>query len=120
MLKWLVSLALCASFANSSMLENFLQKSYTKNEKFDVRSVKQVKILELKNGFKAHFFELELEFKPLKKVIRKNEVLFVKDEIFTNDIIDVSAKTSMRDELLGEKVSIIYKRVKDENTQNCN
>lgn len=119
MLKLLMSLSLFASFAVADSLSEFLLTRYLKNEKISVRSIKKVKILELKNGFKAHFFNIKLQFLPLQKEINKSEILFVKDDIFTTDIINLKTKTSMRDELLGQKISITYERLKDENTENC-
>ncbi|MFC2587803.1 MAG: hypothetical protein ACFNYB_05835 [Campylobacter sp.] len=124
-LKAFVSAALvCASASaevgqNFSMARNYIKSAYEKDAKFSVKSIKMTKILALKNGFEAHFLDIELNFKPLNKTINKSDLVFVKDKIFATEIIDIKTKKSMRDELLGEKIGVTYERLKDENDQNC-
>ena len=124
-LKAFVSAALvCASASaevgqNFSAVRNYIKSAYEKDAKFSLKSIKTTKILALKNGFEAHFLDIELNFKPLNKTINKSDLVFVKDKIFATEIIDIKTKKSMRDELLGEKIGITYERLKDENDQNC-
>ena len=124
-LKAFVSAALvCASASaevgqNFSAVRNYIKSAYEKDAKFSVKSIKTTKILALKNGFEAHFLDIELNFKPLNKTINKSDLVFVKDKIFATEIIDIKTKKSMRDELLGEKIGVTYERLKDENDQNC-
>ena len=124
-LKAFVSAALvCASASaeigqNFSAARNYIKSAYEKDAKFSVKSIKTTKILALKNGFEAHFLDIELNFKPLNKTINKSDLVFVKDKIFATEIIDIKTKKSMRDELLGEKIGVTYERLKDENDQNC-
>lgn len=120
MLKLLTSLSLFANLAFASEALEFIKANYQANDKIFVKSVKTAKIIELRGGFEAHVFNVKFEFIPLKKEMEKREILFIKDGIFTTDIINLNTKTSMRDELLGEKVNITYERLKDENTQDCN
>ena len=101
------------------MARNYIKSAYEKHAKFSVKSIKTTKILALKNGFEAHFLDIELNFKPLNKTINKSDLVFVKDKIFATEIIDIKTKKSMRDELLGEKIGVTYERLKDENDQNC-
>ena len=124
-LKAFVSAALvCASASaevgqNFSAVRNYIKSAYEKDAKFSLKSIKTTKILALKNGFEAHFLDIELNFKPLNKTIDKSDLVFVKDKIFATEIIDIKTKKSMRDELLGEKIGVTYERLKDENDQNC-
>lgn len=124
-LKAFVSAALvCASASaevgqNFSAVRNYIKSAYEKDAKFSLKSIKTTKILALKNGFEAHFLDIELNFKPLNKTINKSDLVFVKDKIFATEIIDIETKKSMRDELLGEKIGVTYERLKDENDQNC-
>ena len=124
-LKAFVSAVLvCASASaeighNFSAARNYIKSSYEKDAKFSVKSIKTTKILALKNGFEAHFLDIELNFKPLNKTINKSDLVFVKDKIFATEIIDIKTKKSMRDERLGEKIGVTYERLKDENDQNC-
>ena len=124
-LKAFVSAALvCASASaevgqNFSAVRNYITSAYEKDAKFSLKSIKTTKILALKNGFEAHFLDIELNFKPLNKTINKSDLVFVKDKIFATEIIDIKTKKSMRDELLGEKIGVTYERLKDENDQNC-
>ncbi len=124
-LKAFVSAALvCASASaevgqNFSAVRNYIKSAYEKDAKFSLKSIKTTKILALKNGFEAHFLDIELNFKPLNKTINKSDLVFVKDKIFATEIIDIKTKKSMRDELLGEKIGVTYERLKDENDQNC-
>ena len=124
-LKAFVSAALvCASASaevgqNFSAVRNYIKSAYERDAKFSLKSIKTTKILALKNGFEAHFLDIELNFKPLNKTIDKSDLVFVKDKIFATEIIDIKTKKSMRDELLGEKIGVTYERLKDENDQNC-
>jgi hypothetical protein len=124
-LKAFVSAVLvCASASaevgqNFSAVRNYIKSAYEKDAKFSLKSIKTTKILALKNGFEAHFLDIELNFKPLNKTINKSDLVFVKDKIFATEIIDIKTKKSMRDELLGEKIGVTYERLKDENDQNC-
>lgn len=124
-LKAFVSAALvCASASaeveqNFSAVRNYIKSAYERDAKFSLKSIKTTKILALKNGFEAHFLDIELNFKPLNKTINKSDLVFVKDKIFATEIIDIKTKKSMRDELLGEKIGVTYERLKDENDQNC-
>lgn len=124
-LKAFVSAALvCASASaevgqNFSAVRNYIKSAYEKDAKFSLKSIKTTKILALKNGFEAHFLDIELNFKPLNKTINKSDLVFVKNKIFATEIIDIKTKKSMRDELLGEKIGVTYERLKDENDQNC-
>ena len=124
-LKAFVSAALvCASASaevgqNFSAVRNYIKSAYEKDAKFSLKSIKTTKSLALKNGFEAHFLDIELNFKPLNKTINKSDLVFVKDKIFATEIIDIETKKSMRDELLGEKIGVTYERLKDENDQNC-
>ena len=124
-LKAFVSAALvCASASaeveqNFSAVRNYIKSAYERDAKFSLKSIKTTKILALKNGFEAHFLDIELNFKPLNNTINKSDLVFVKDKIFATEIIDIKTKKSMRDELLGEKIGVTYERLKDENDQNC-
>lgn len=120
MLKLLASLFICSVFCFASF-NDFIAKAYEKNEKIRVISVKTDKILSLKNGFEAHFLTITLSVKGLKNSIQKSDIVFVKDEIFTTDMIDIKTKMSFRDELLGEKISVNFKKeILNENVKNCN
>ncbi|WP_141071352.1 hypothetical protein [Campylobacter pinnipediorum] len=123
MLKLLTILTTFASicFADVNFYD-FLKRNYEKNDKLKVTNIKTTKIEKLQNGFEAYFVTLDINFKPLNKKISKKDIIFVNNDLIVTEIFDIK-KISLRNELLGEKMSINLRNFKrdaiHENDQNC-
>lgn len=125
MLKLLMIAAISASLSFGNInFHDFLIRSYQKNENIKVNSVKITKIKEISNGFFAYFVSLELKFLPLDRKFIKNDLIFVNGNFVVGDIINLKTNTSLRDELLDEKVNITFEKFKKgfeyEKDKNCN
>ncbi|AQW84056.1 hypothetical protein CPIN17262_0339 [Campylobacter pinnipediorum subsp. pinnipediorum] len=101
---------------------DFLKRNYEKNDKLKVTNIKTTKIEKLQNGFEAYFVTLDINFKPLNKKISKKDIIFVNNDLIVTEIFDIK-KISLRNELLGEKMSIDLRNFKREaiyeNDKNC-
>ncbi|WP_153300778.1 hypothetical protein [Campylobacter pinnipediorum] len=123
MLKLLMILTTFASicFADVNFYD-FLKRNYEKNDKLKVTNIKTTKIEKLQNGFEAYFVTLDINFKPLNKKISKKDIIFVNNDLIVTEIFDIK-KISLRNELLGEKMSIDLRNFKREaiyeNDKNC-
>ncbi|WP_157887322.1 hypothetical protein [Campylobacter pinnipediorum] len=124
MLKLLMTLITFASICLADVnFYNFLKRNYEKNEKLKVGNIKTNKIQKLQNGFDAYFVTLDINFKPLNRKISKKDIIFVNNDLIVTEIFDTKTKISLRNKLLGEKMSINLRNFKrdaiHENDQNC-
>lgn len=107
-------LMIAVAFASVSFADinfhDFLIRAYQTNENIKVTSVKTTKIKQLYNGFFAYFVSLELKFLPLNKKFIKNDLIFINGNFVVSDIINLTTRKSLRNELLGENVNISFKR----------
>ncbi|CAD7288625.1 hypothetical protein LMG7974_01097 [Campylobacter majalis] len=106
MCKWLMSILVCVNVAFSSDIYTYLSKVYAKNERLKLIEIKTDKIIELVDGYEAHFVSARVEILGTNKQIKKSEVVFKKGNLILSDIINLKTQKSMRNELTGENVKI--------------